>query len=76
MGDAGGDTDDPRSAEIAKPDTQVRSNAFVDLAIKNNMLVIPGSVCSEWNWHFQICYTVPNEKLEAGAELLCKLALE
>ena len=47
---------------------------LVELAIKNRMLFIPGSVSSERKTRFRICSTVPNEKLQAGAELLCKLA--
>ncbi len=42
--------------------------------IANNCLIIPGSVFSERNTHFRICYTVPDAKLKAGAELLVKLA--
>jgi hypothetical protein len=35
---------------------------------------LPGSVLSERDTHFRICYTVPDEKLKQGAELLCRLA--
>jgi aspartate aminotransferase/aminotransferase len=49
-------------------------DSFIDLAIKNNMLMIPGSVFSERASHFRICYTVPDERLKQGAELLCRLA--
>ena len=31
---------------------------------------------SERASHFRICYTVPDEKLKQGAELLCRLAGE
>jgi aspartate aminotransferase/aminotransferase len=48
--------------------------SFVEKAIANNMLIIPGSVFSERDTHFRICYTVPEEILRRGAELLCKLA--
>jgi len=58
----------------AKAPRGLSGDEFVDLAIKNNMLIIPGSVFSERKTHFHICYTVPNEKLKAGAELLCRLA--
>ncbi|NRA38255.1 MAG: aminotransferase class I/II-fold pyridoxal phosphate-dependent enzyme [Planctomycetes bacterium] len=47
---------------------------FVEEAIKNNVLIIPGSVFSERNTHFRLCYTVPNDVLEAGIEVLCRLA--
>jgi len=47
---------------------------FVEHCIANNLLVIPGNVFSERDTHFRICYTVPDEKLRQGAELLCRLA--
>ncbi len=47
---------------------------FVEKAIANNLLIIPGNVFSERDTHFRICYTVPDPKLRAGAELLCRLA--
>jgi len=47
---------------------------FVERAIANNCLIIPGSVFSERASHFRICYTVPDERLRQGAELLCRLA--
>ncbi len=49
-------------------------DTFVEEAIKNNVLIIPGSVFSERDSHFRLCYTVPNDKLLQGAEKLCKLA--
>jgi aspartate/methionine/tyrosine aminotransferase len=58
----------------AKAPKGMSGDQFVEKAIANNLLVIPGSVFSERNSHFRICYTVPDEKLKAGAELLCRLA--
>ena len=58
----------------AKAPKGVTGDQFVDKAIANNCLIIPGSVFSERNTHFRICYTVPDEKLKQGAELLCRLA--
>jgi aspartate/methionine/tyrosine aminotransferase len=58
----------------AKAPNGLTGDQFVDLAIKNNMLIIPGSVFSERASHFRICYTVKDEVLKRGAELLCKLA--
>ena len=49
-------------------------DSFVQLTIANNCLIIPGSVFSERTSHFRICYTVPDERLRQGAELLCRLA--
>ncbi len=48
-------------------------DCFVEAAIDNNVLIIPGSVFSERDSHFRICYTVPNDKLLEGAEILCSL---
>ena len=49
-------------------------DSFVEAAIQSNVLIIPGSVFSERNSHFRLCYTVPNEQLLQGAEKLCQLA--
>jgi aspartate/methionine/tyrosine aminotransferase len=49
-------------------------DSFTELAIANNILIIPGSVFSEQDSHFRLCYTVPNERLLEGAEILCSLA--
>ncbi|MDH5355159.1 MAG: aminotransferase class I/II-fold pyridoxal phosphate-dependent enzyme [Gammaproteobacteria bacterium] len=48
-------------------------DSFVETAIENNVLIIPGSVFSERDSHFRVCYTVPNDKLLQGAEVLCSL---
>lgn len=47
--------------------------SFVRQAIAHNVLVIPGGVFSEKDTHFRICYTVPDDQLRAGAEILCQL---
>ena len=60
----------------AKAPTGHTGDSFVQLAIQNNCLIIPGSVFSERNSHFRICYTVPDERLRQGAELLCRLATQ
>ncbi|MBA3707956.1 MAG: aminotransferase class I/II-fold pyridoxal phosphate-dependent enzyme [Planctomycetes bacterium] len=58
----------------AKAPKGMTGDQFVEKAIANNCLIIPGSVFSERNTHFRICYTVPDGKLKEGAELLCRLA--
>jgi aspartate aminotransferase/aminotransferase len=73
-----------RSFELAPPDGAFylwakapaghTGTSFVEKAIANNCLIIPGGVFSERDTHFRICYTVPDDKLKAGAELLCRLA--
>jgi aspartate aminotransferase/aminotransferase len=47
---------------------------FVAKAIKNNVLIIPGSVFSERDTHFRISFATSNEKLQQGVEILRKLA--
>jgi aspartate aminotransferase/aminotransferase len=47
---------------------------FVEKAIKNNVLVIPGNVFSEKDSHFRISYATSDEKIRRGVEILCKLA--
>jgi aspartate/methionine/tyrosine aminotransferase len=49
-------------------------DAFVAEAIARNCLIIPGSVFSQRASHIRICYTVPDDRLRAGAELLVQLA--
>lgn len=59
---------------FAKPPAQWTGDSFAEYAIQNNILVIPGSVFSETDTHFRICYTVPDDVLEAGARKLNELA--
>jgi len=47
---------------------------FVQKAIANNVLVIPGSVFSEKDTHFRISYATSNDKLQQGIEILRQLA--
>jgi aspartate aminotransferase/aminotransferase len=47
---------------------------FVEKAIENNLLIIPGNVFSEKDTHFRISYATSNEKIEQGVEILRKLA--
>jgi len=46
---------------------------FVERAIKNNVLIIPGNVFSERDTHFRISYATSDERIEQGAEILCGL---
>jgi len=48
--------------------------AFVEKAIKNNVLIIPGNVFSEKDTHFRISYATSDEKIEQGVEILRGLA--
>ncbi|MHC4616855.1 MAG: pyridoxal phosphate-dependent aminotransferase [Planctomycetota bacterium] len=47
---------------------------FVEKAIKNKVLVIPGNVFSEKDSHFRISYATAEDKIRQGAEILCALA--
>jgi aspartate aminotransferase/aminotransferase len=49
---------------------------FVERAIANNVLVIPGAVFSEKDTHFRISYATSDEKIRQGVEILCRLAKE
>ncbi len=46
---------------------------FVEKAIENNVLIIPGSVFSEKDTHFRISYATSDEKIKEGVEILCSL---
>ena len=47
---------------------------FVEKAIKNNVLIIPGNVFSEKDTHFRISYATTDEKIEQGVKILRSLA--
>ncbi len=49
---------------------------FVEKAIANNVLIIPGNVFSEQNSHFRISFAAENDTIERGIEVLRKLAKE
>jgi aspartate aminotransferase/aminotransferase len=49
-------------------------DAFVAEAIKEGVLVVPGSVFSEKNTHFRISFAATGETIEKGIEKLNKLA--
>ncbi len=53
-----------------------RATPFVEKAIAGNVLIIPGSVFSDRDTHFRISFATSDEKLRAGAEVLCKLVGE
>lgn len=49
---------------------------FVAEAIRNNLLIIPGSVFSGRDTHFRISYAATDETLHRGIEILRRLAVE
>ncbi len=50
-----------------------KGTEFVEKAIKNNVLIIPGNVFSEKDTHFRISYATSDEKIQQGVEILRKL---
>lgn len=47
---------------------------FVDEAIANNLMVIPGSIFSNADSHFRISYAADDAVIDRGVEVLCKIA--
>lgn len=47
-----------------------KASAFVEKAVDNNVLIIPGKVFSEKDTHFRISYATSDEKLHQGIEIL------
>lgn len=47
---------------------------FINAAIENNMMVIPGNIFSEEDSHFRISYAADDAVLDRGIEILCKIA--
>ncbi len=50
------------------------ASQFVELAIKNNVLIIPGNVFSEKNTNFRISFATKDEDIMRGIEILTKIA--
>lgn len=50
------------------------AGAFVDEAIRESVLIIPGGVFSERNTHFRVSYAAPDEKIRDGCAILRALA--
>jgi len=50
------------------------ASRFVEKAIANNVLIIPGNVFSERDTHFRISYATSDDKIRQGIKILCKLA--
>ena len=51
-------------------------DAFVAKAIKNNVLIIPGSVFSDRKSHFRISFAATDDTLRRGIDVLNRLAAE
>jgi aspartate aminotransferase/aminotransferase len=50
------------------------ATAFVEEAIRRNVLIIPGEVFSERDTHFRISYAAPDDRIRRGCEILRSLA--
>jgi aspartate aminotransferase/aminotransferase len=50
-----------------------KATAFVEKAIANNVLIIPGNVFSSRDTHFRLSYATSDEKLAKGLEILRSL---
>ncbi len=56
------------------PERFAGATAFVEQAIAQSVLIIPGSVFSERDTHFRLSYATSDENIERGCEILCRLA--
>jgi aspartate aminotransferase/aminotransferase len=50
------------------------ASEFVERAIKNSVLVIPGGIFSQKDTHFRISYATTDDKIKKGIEILSSLA--
>jgi aspartate aminotransferase/aminotransferase len=60
-------------AFIKAPNGQTATE-FVEKAIKNNLLIIPGNIFSEKDSHFRISYATTDDQIRKGIEILRSLA--
>ncbi len=56
------------------PRLGLTATQFVEKAIENNVLIIPGCVFSGRDTHFRLSYAVEDQKLRRGCEILAGLA--
>ncbi len=73
--DAGYEAQKPRGSFYIFPRVPWGTDMeFVEAAIRNNLLIIPGSVFSERGTHFRIAFPVADATIERGLEVLRRLA--
>ena len=60
-------------AFIKAPERAGGASKFVEQAIANNVLIIPGNVFSEKDTHFRISYATSDEKIRQGVEILSSM---
>jgi len=51
-----------------------KATAFVEEAVRNNLLLIPGTAFSQRDSHFRLSYAATDETLDKGIEALSRLA--
>jgi aspartate aminotransferase/aminotransferase len=56
------------------PPGYASATAFVEAAIRRNVLVIPGEAFSRQDTHFRISFAAPDDKIRAGCAILRELA--
>jgi aspartate aminotransferase/aminotransferase len=59
-------------AFVKAPDG-LTATEFVEKAIANNLLIVPGNVFSERDTHFRISYAASDKKIQQGIEILRNL---
>ena len=60
-------------AFVKVPKSYANATEFVEKAIANNVLVIPGNVFSEKDTHFRISYATGDDRIQQGVDILCRL---
>jgi aspartate aminotransferase/aminotransferase len=61
-------------AFVKAPEWAKNATEFVEKAIANNVLIIPGNVFSERDSHFRISYATTDDKIKQGIEILNSIA--
>ena len=56
------------------PRLGLTASQFVERAVENNVLIIPGNVFSQRDTHFRLSYAVQDDTLRRGCEILARLA--
>ncbi|MBF0199211.1 MAG: aminotransferase class I/II-fold pyridoxal phosphate-dependent enzyme [Planctomycetes bacterium] len=56
------------------PESYASGQAFVEEALKHNLLIIPGNVFSEKDSHFRISFATSQENLQQGVDILNEMA--
>ncbi|MDP3980029.1 MAG: aminotransferase class I/II-fold pyridoxal phosphate-dependent enzyme, partial [Chlamydiota bacterium] len=65
----------PEGAFYVFPEAPGRNaEAFVNKAIANNVLIIPGNVFSEKNTHFRISFAADHDTIQKGIDILINIA--